>query len=854
MKKIGKLTIILIVVFIVLINVFSVPKKENITKILESDSYSYLSKEAKEYVEKVYEETGEIVLTEKNKEENKPYLNPKYLAYISLSEEEQEQIGDIPEIYTVDFSIDKATEEYPSTFDLRNVNGKNYVTPLKHQQSLNLCWAFTSIEQAESYLLVQEDKSYTSTSTIFSPRQMDYATSTDGIQSYTNDYGSRTLSDGGNFLGSTFIMANALSLVPEATFPFNLSSGKRESYDVLNYNNSLYELNSSVILPTITSATKQEDRENYMDFVKEHVIKYGGAYVGTEGPGYSCSSINSDNNTIIRVDESCERDGGHAMQVIGWDDNYSYSYCQEGKKHTSPNGCASENLRSGKGAWLLRNSWGSSYSYVYLSYDSLDIDFSIITSLEKMSDRKWDNNYHSTFTTDYIYFTYNDNETFTKKIDTPEKIEKVKFMVYGKGGTYNLSISSGKEAYSNIKQVTIPYPGYFTIDLSDQNILITDSSFRVTLTSTNSVYINTKNIPSSRKIVYTLYDSNKNISSYFSVNHNTVSRNDINPLITIKKGIPEGIYSLKMSYNGVEEEMEVLIGDFSPVTISYYKNDETSEVKTSQAIRNKAYTLEENTYEREGYVFKEWNTSANGKGTSYSNKETISQVKGSMSLYAIWTPITYTIEFQANGGEGSMTNQTILYDESISLKKNTYEREGYQFSTWNTKSDGSGTSYKNQEEIKNLTTKDQEKIILYAIWQEENIVQSEKYQIDDKNNYINSIKENTSIEEFQKNLEVKEGYTIEINTKEKNILYTGSTTKILKGNQVIVEFTNVVLGDVNGDGVVNSGDLFRLRQYLLNMVNLQNAYWIAADANSDQNVNSGDLFRIRQHLLGIRQL
>ena len=143
--------IILLLLFAFLIGSFfgrSFFKKPSIKTVLKTDAYTYLSDEAKDFIENVYEETGEVILTEKNKEDNVPYLNPKYVEYLALSDEEKEKIDEVPNAYLVEFSVDKANGDYPTSYDLRNVGGKNYTTPVKNQKTLNLCWDFTSISQA----------------------------------------------------------------------------------------------------------------------------------------------------------------------------------------------------------------------------------------------------------------------------------------------------------------------------------------------------------------------------------------------------------------------------------------------------------------------------------------------------------------------------------------------------------------------------------------------------------------------------------------------------------------------------------------------------------------------------------
>ena len=54
---------------------------------------------------------------------------------------------------------------------------------------------------------------------------------------------------------------------------------------------------------------------------------------------------------------------------------------------------------------------------------------------------------------------------------------------------------------------------------------------------------------------------------------------------------------------------------------------------------------------------------------------------------------------------------------------------------------------------------------------------------------------------------------------------------------------------MNGDGLINSGDLFATQKYLLNKSELSEAAKNAADANRDGKINSGDLFAIQKHLI-----
>lgn len=75
-----------------------------------------------------------------------------------------------------------------------------------------------------------------------------------------------------------------------------------------------------------------------------------------------------------------------------------------------------------------------------------------------------------------------------------------------------------------------------------------------------------------------------------------------------------------------------------------------------------------------------------------------------------WT--SYKVSYNANGGSGSMpTTQTKWKDQTLTLSSVKPGRTGYTFSEWNTKSDGSGTSYSSGGSYTANSA-----ATLYAIW------------------------------------------------------------------------------------------------------------------------------------------
>ncbi len=92
-------------------------------------------------------------------------------------------------------------------------------------------------------------------------------------------------------------------------------------------------------------------------------------------------------------------------------------------------------------------------------------------------------------------------------------------------------------------------------------------------------------------------------------------------------------------------------------------------------------------------TFNNWNTAANGSGTSYAPAATFSLAADTI-LYAQWTPITYTVTYNGNGSTGgtvpvdgaspyaSGASVTVLTNSGSLVKT------GNTFNNWNTAADG----------------------------------------------------------------------------------------------------------------------------------------------------------------------
>ena len=168
-------------------------------------------------------------------------------------------------------------------------------------------------------------------------------------------------------------------------------------------------------------------------------------------------------------------------------------------------------------------------------------------------------------------------------------------------------------------------------------------------------------------------------------------------------------------------------------TITYNYNGSGQSNTTASSTGGSAVTLPSPT--RTGYSFDGWYTAASGGslvgagGASYTPS-------GNITLYARWSPIKYTIVFNGNGAtSGSTSSIEATYGTSYTLTSNGFSNSNGKtvsfngnggnspsaitstsyFYNWNTKADGTGTSYNDMASVENLRST-AGTVTLYAQW------------------------------------------------------------------------------------------------------------------------------------------
>lgn len=197
------------------------------------------------------------------------------------------------------------------------------------------------------------------------------------------------------------------------------------------------------------------------------------------------------NNNYCDTDKS---GGGHAVMVVGWDDNYSKDLFREGVKPSK------------NGAWLVRNSWGESKGnvnnceYFWMSYETNSLaDTAWIFDFTR--DDGYDNNYQIDGGLDLGTFLYSKPRPVANIFTTPKKegvssedLKAVSVSFTSKtNAEYKIEIYTDLKTegnpYSGIKQESATtegitsYAGVYTIELENPVKLAPGTTYAVVVTT-----------------------------------------------------------------------------------------------------------------------------------------------------------------------------------------------------------------------------------------------------------------------------------------------------------------------------------------------------------------------------------
>ena len=155
-------------------------------------------------------------------------------------------------------------------------------------------------------------------------------------------------------------------------------------------------------------------------------------------------------------------------------------------------------------------------------------------------------------------------------------------------------------------------------------------------------------------------------------------------------------------------------------TLAFQANGGSGSVSRKSLTYDTDTVLPEGGFRRTGYRLSGWNTAKDGSGISCALGETVrnltEQNKATLTLYAQWEPITYTLVLDPADDGVEPSTVDLRYGETYLLPMDGGSREGYHISAWTTQANGKGKSYTAGKSVTNLSSTDGARVPLYGRW------------------------------------------------------------------------------------------------------------------------------------------
>ena len=153
---------------------------------------------------------------------------------------------------------------------------------------------------------------------------------------------------------------------------------------------------------------------------------------------------------------------------------------------------------------------------------------------------------------------------------------------------------------------------------------------------------------------------------------------------------------------------------YNGINIKYDVKDSISDVKEVRVLQNASgiYDVLSTNMVSNEITSSSGNIKVFDSGRRYIQIEASDNAGNVSTLNVIgYLSNVITVDYDANGGSGAPVSQNKVYSTDITLSSTKPTRKNYVFASWNTKSDGSGTSYS-----PGATYSNNDSITLYAMW------------------------------------------------------------------------------------------------------------------------------------------
>ena len=239
---------------------------------------------------------------------------------------------------------------------------------------------------------------------------------------------------------------------------------------------------------------------------------------------------------------------------------------------------------------------------------------------------------------------------------------------------------------------------------------------------------------------------------------------------------------------------------------------------------------------------------------------------GNETRYAInniYVNDEYTIIYNPNNGQNAPVEQTKAYGEEITLSLSEPTREGYTFLGWSTDANAAEAEY-----LLGDTYSVNADLTLYAVWKENT---EEYFEIYGSLKTFGESADEVTVIFYKPGESEACGYTtLDAEAEEFCIsgieageyeLVVSKENHVGRFYEISTENGNVnldivlnLVGDMNGDGKVNTVDVARANAHAKGVTELSGYEFYCVDINGDGKVNTLDVARMNAHSRGITSL